>query len=72
MTEAEEVLCANPHLRKVSRGHVKGEHVYAAYGQSAAGRYLIVFYIRKLTGALLPISARDMEDAERRYYERHR
>jgi hypothetical protein len=70
--EAEEVLRSNPHLRKVSRGHVKGEHVYAAYGQSAAGRYLIVFYIRKLTGALLPISARDMEDAERRYYERHR
>ena len=70
--EAEEVLRAKPHIRKVGRGHVKGEHVYAAYGQSAAGRYLMVFYIRKSTGTLLPISARDMDDAERRYYEQHR
>ncbi len=70
--EAEEVLRSKPHIRKVSRGHVKGEHVYAAYGQSAAGRYVMVFYIRKLAGILLPISARDMDDAERRYYEQHR
>jgi uncharacterized DUF497 family protein len=32
----------------------------------------MVFYIRKLTGALLPISTRDMDDAERKYYEQHR
>ena len=70
--EAEEVLRTKPHIRKVGRGHVKGEHVYAAYGQSVAGRYLMVFYIRKLTGTLLPISARDMDDAERRYYAQHR
>jgi uncharacterized DUF497 family protein len=70
--EAEEVLHAKPHIRKVGRGHIKGEHVYAAYGQSATGRHLIVFYIRKLTGALLPISARDMDNAERRYYEKQR
>ena len=70
--EAEEVLRAKPHIRKVGRGHVKGEHVYAAYGQSAVERYLMVFYIRKLTGALFPISARDKEDAERRYYEQHK
>jgi len=44
------------------------KNVYAAYGQSAAGRYLVVIYIRKPAGALLPISARDMDDAERRYY----
>lgn len=70
--EAEEVLRSKPHIRKVGRGHVKGEHVYAAYGQSATGRYVMVFYIRKLTGALLPISARDMDDAERKYYEHHK
>ena len=72
VTEAEEVLRSKPHIRKVGRGHVKGEHVYAAYGQSAAGRYVVVFYIRKMTGAILPISARDMDDTERRYYERQR
>ena len=66
--EAEDVLCSEPHIRKVSKGNVKGENVYAAFGQTASGRYLVVFYIRKLTGAALPISARDMDDGERKYY----
>lgn len=46
--EAEDVLDSKPLIRKVGKGHVKGENVYAAYGQSAAGRYLVVFYIRKM------------------------
>jgi uncharacterized DUF497 family protein len=66
--EAEEVLGAKPHIRMMSKGRVKGENVYSAYGQTVGGRYLIVFYIRKLAGAILPISARDMDDAERNYY----
>lgn len=66
--EAEDVLGSKPHIRKVSKGKVKGENVYAAYGQTFAGRYLIVFYIRKKSGAILPISARDMDNAERKYY----
>ena len=68
VTEAEEVLFAQPHIRKVSKGKVKGESVYAAYGQTEGGRYLIVFYIGKRRGDMLPISARDMGDAERKYY----
>lgn len=67
-SEVEDVLNSKPHDRKVGKGHVKGENVYAAYGQTAGGRYLVVFYIKKLTGALLPISARDMDDGERNYY----
>lgn len=70
--EAEEVLSENPHIRRVSKGRVRDENVYAAYGQTGGGRYLIVLYIRKISGALLPISARDMDDGERNYYERHR
>jgi uncharacterized DUF497 family protein len=70
--EAEEILGANPHIRRMSKGRVKDEHVYAAFGQTDAGRYLIVFYILKLSGAILPISARDMDDAERKYYEKQR
>ena len=72
VAEAEETLHATPHIRKVGKGNVKDENVYAAYGQSAAGRYLIVFYIRKPKGVILPISARDMDDAERRYYEKQK
>jgi uncharacterized protein len=68
VTEAEEVLCSEPHIRKVGKGNVRGENVYVAFGQTADGRYLVVFYIRKLTGAILPISARDMDDSERKYY----
>ncbi len=37
-TEAEEVLSAGPHIRKMSKGQVKGESVYAAYGQTEGGR----------------------------------
>jgi hypothetical protein len=43
---------------------VKGEDVYAAYGQTASGRYLIVFFIRKHSTAALTISARDMSQEE--------
>lgn len=68
VTEAESVLCSKPHIRKVGKGKVKGENVYTAFGQTVGGRYLVIFYIRKLTGAILPISAREMDDAERKYY----
>ncbi|MDQ3130194.1 MAG: BrnT family toxin [Acidobacteriota bacterium] len=68
VTEAEDVLCSKPHIRKVGKGKVKNENVYAAFGQTDGGRYLIIFYIRKLNSAILPISARDMDDAERKYY----
>ncbi len=67
--EVEEVLFAKPHVRLFEKGRVKGENVYAAYGQTRAGRYLIVFFIRKRRTAALPISARDMTQPERRYYE---
>jgi uncharacterized DUF497 family protein len=70
--EAEEVLNAEPHIRRMSKGRIEDEHVYGAFGQTDDGRYLIVFYIRKVSGAILPISARDMDDAERKYYERQR
>lgn len=72
VAEAEETLRTTPHLRKVGKGKVRGENIYAAYGQTEAGRYLVVFYIRKPKGVILPISARDMDDSERRYYEQQK
>ncbi len=65
--EVEEVLFGKPHVRRAQKGRVKGEDLYTAYGRSDAGRYLIVFFIRKKTAAM-PISARDMTDSEERYY----
>jgi len=68
--EVEDILFGQPHIRRAQKGHVKGEDLYAAYGQTKGGRYLIVLFIRKESASALPISARDMTDSERRYYER--
>ena len=67
--EVEEVIFEKPHIRRWQKGRVKGEDLYLAYGQTHGGRYLVIFFIRKETAAL-PISARDMTDSERNYYER--
>ncbi len=67
--EAEDVLFGTPHVVRMEKGKVKHEDVYAAFGQTYVGRYLIVFFINK-AGAALPISARDMTHSERRYYDK--
>jgi uncharacterized DUF497 family protein len=68
--EIEEVLFGRPVFRKVQKGHIPGENLYSALRRTNAGRYLIVFFIYKLTREALIISARDMEDNERKYYGR--
>ena len=66
--EVEHVLFSSPHVRWAEKGRVKGEHLYVAYGQTPAGRYLVVFFIRKRGSAVLPITAREMTRAEQRYF----
>jgi len=68
--EVTEVLFDHPLYRKVQKGHVPGEDLYAALGQTDAGRYLIIFFIYKPTREALILSARDMEAKERRQYAR--
>lgn len=70
--EVEQVLFSKPFFRRAEKGRVQGEDVYVAYGQTVAGRYLVVFFILKDQTAALPISARDMTPAERRYYAQQR
>lgn len=67
--EVEEILCSRPYALRVEKGRIPGEHLYAAYGQTEAGRYLVVFFIYKGRATALPISARDMTPSERRTYE---
>ncbi len=69
--EAEQVLFGQPHIRWVKKGIVKGEDLYAAYGQAEGGRYVIVFFIKKELAAL-PISARDMSEREKNYYDKQK
>jgi uncharacterized DUF497 family protein len=70
LDEAEEVFFNNPRYRFVESGHRIGEDVYSAGGQTDAGRYLIVFFIYKGDNTALILSARDMDTAERKRYER--
>ena len=72
IAEVEGVFDSGPHIRKVGKGRTKGEDVYAALGQTSGGRYLIIYFIRKLSGAVLPISARDMDEGERNYYAKQK
>ena len=72
VVEAEEVLLSRPLVRKIARGRVRGEDVYAALAQIGSGRYLIVFFIYKKRGMARPISARNMGPAERKYYAKRR
>ena len=66
--EVEEILFSRPHVRRAEKGKVKGEHLYAAYGQTTAGRHPVVFFIHKPGSVALPISPREMTRAERRYF----
>ena len=66
--EVEAVFDNRPSVVKMSRGNFRGEDVYRALGQTEAGRYLAVFFIYKLTREALILSARDMDQKERRSY----
>jgi hypothetical protein len=70
--EVEDVLFDKPFVRQIEKGRIKGEDLYVAYGQTESGRYLVVFFVNKHRHATLPISARDMTQSEKRYYERQK
>jgi uncharacterized DUF497 family protein len=54
----------------MEKGRIAGEDLYMALGQTDAGRYLSVFFIRKEGKLALMISARDMDTKERKRYGR--
>ncbi len=68
--EVDQVLFGTPLFRKVQKGHIPHEDLYAALGRTNAGRYLVIFFIYKLSREALIISAREMNKRERRQYER--
>jgi len=64
--EAEEVFAVNPLFRKTKKGH------YAAMGPAINGRYLTLVFELKGKGLARVITGWDMDDAEKRYYLKHR
>jgi uncharacterized DUF497 family protein len=68
--EVEQVFDHQPRVTRMNKGHFHGEDVYRALGQTDAGRYLVIFFIHKLSREALILSARDMDDKERKGYAR--
>ncbi len=69
--EARYVLLSQPRIRFAEKGHVPGEDVYAAFGRTFPGRYLVVFFVYNPSNrTAIIISARDMVRRERRQYGR--
>ena len=55
--EVEEVLVSNPEFRRGGKGRRRGGDLYYALGQTQAGRYLFIVFIRKPSNKALVISA---------------
>ncbi len=68
--EVEAMFFARPAYRLVEKGHLHGENMYSAMGQTEEGRYIIAFFIHKQDGRALIISARNMDEAEKKHYGR--
>ena len=70
ISEVEEVLAGQCRIFKKESGKMGGEHLYNALGRTKGGRYLSIFFIRKLNNKALIITARDMNKNERKRYEK--
>lgn len=68
--EVEEVFAQHPRIFRGPKGHYPGEDVYYGLGQTEAGRYLFIVFIRKIDGRGLVLSARDMTTKERRQFSK--
>ena len=69
-SDVEEVLSGNCRIFKKEKGRVEGEHLYNALGRTKGGRYLSIFFIKKLDNKALIVTARDMNRNERKRYEK--
>ena len=70
--EVEEVLLSDPEFRRGPKGEHSGEDLYYALGQTDAGRYLFIVFIRKRGSKALVLTARDMSDREKSGYRRRK
>ena len=68
--EVEQVFDNQPRVKRMNKGHFRGEDVYRVLGQTDTGRYLVIFFIHKLTREAMILSAPDMDDKERKSYAR--
>ena len=69
-SEVEEVLFGRCKIYRKEKGKVEGEHLYNALGRTESGRYLSVFFIKKLDNRALIVTARGMNRNERKRYDK--
>lgn len=68
--EVEKILTGKCRIFKKESGDIEGEDLYNALGMTKGGRYLSVFFIRKLNRKALIITARDMNKRGKKGYEK--
>ena len=66
--EVIEVFENRPRFQRKEPGLKPGEDVYAAFGQTDAGRMLSVFFVYTLDKRAIIVSARDMSQKEMKKY----
>lgn len=67
-SEVEDILSGSCRIFRKEKGKVEGEDLYNALGRTESGRYLSVFFIRKLGNKALIVTARGMNSNERGRY----
>ncbi|MFQ6039635.1 MAG: BrnT family toxin [Candidatus Poribacteria bacterium] len=68
--EIEEVFKGRPRLFRFLKANQYGEPRYYAWGRTYAGRYLTVIYVPASPNRAKVITARNMDDRERKRYRR--
>ncbi|ETW97194.1 MAG: hypothetical protein ETSY1_23595 [Candidatus Entotheonella factor] len=66
--EVLEVLENRPKFQRKEAGYREGEDVFAAFGQTKAGRFLSIFFVYTQDRRAIIVSARDMSAKERATY----
>jgi uncharacterized DUF497 family protein len=70
--EVEEVLASGPLWRRGPKHPKTGRISLYAPGQTEAGRYLFIVLSLRGQGRARCVTAMEMDEKTRRYYERHR
>jgi len=70
--EIEEVVSANPVWRRGRTHPATGRTSLIALGQTEAGRHLFIVLSPRELGRARCVTAMEMDEKSRRFYERHR
>jgi uncharacterized protein len=70
--EVESVCYSGQHLARRAGATRYGLSRYHVYGQTEGGRYLFIVLDREIPGGFYVVTARDMDESERRSFSKRR